>query len=67
MPVYEGWFNGNKRNFCLLEVKKGDIVLVPQLPEDNCVLFAKATQDWDEGYRFEVDERLEDFGHKFPA
>jgi hypothetical protein len=48
-------------------VKKGDILLIPQLPEWGYVAIAEATEDWNTGYRFEIAENHGDFGHIFPA
>ena len=53
-------------------VKKGDILLIPRLPDWGSVA-AEAVEDWNDkekGYRFEIaklDDRNEDFGHIFPA
>ncbi len=47
-------------------VKAGDILLVPQLPDWGSVLLVEATQDWDIGYYFELGEK-KDYGHVFPA
>lgn len=56
------------------DVKKGDFILVPRLPEWEQVTVAQAKEDWDTDYQFEVDEveiadgtRREDYGHQFPA
>ena len=49
------------------EVKKGDIILVPRIPEWGTVTVAEATEDWNTGYQFEIDERKDDYGHRFPA
>lgn len=49
------------------KVKKGDILLIPRIPEWNSVTIARATEDWEVGYEFEIDPKLKDFGHKFPA
>lgn len=49
------------------EVKKGDIILVPRIPEWPFVTIARATEDWDVGYLFEIDAKFEDYGHCFPA
>lgn len=54
-------------------VKKGDILLIPRLPDWGSVAIAEAVEDWNDkekGYRFEIaklDDRNEDFGHIFPA
>lgn len=49
------------------EVRKGDIILVPRIPEWPFVTIARATEDWNVGYRFEIDAKFEDYGHCFPA
>lgn len=48
-------------------VKKGDLLLVPRLPEWGLVAIARATEDWDTGYRFAVCPERRDYGHIFPA
>lgn len=59
---------GAKRNLSMHEnVKKGDILLVPRLPQWDYVAIVKATADWSEAYQFNIDEDKEDFGHIFPA
>lgn len=62
--TYDG---GASRNLRMLEVKKGDYLLVPRLPEWDYVAIVEATEDWRDGYKFEIDEDHEDFGHIFPA
>lgn len=57
------------------DVRKGDFILVPRLPEWGLVTVAQAVEDWKTGYRFEVDEvkidddgtHRTDYGHQFPA
>ena len=49
------------------EVKKGDIILIPRIPNWNFVTIAEATSDWDTGYKFEIDNNMGDYGHQFPA
>ena len=49
------------------EVKKGNIILVPHIPEWHFVTITRATEDWNVGYRFEIDNKLGDYGHCFPA
>lgn len=49
------------------DVRKGDIILVPRIPEWRFVTIARAMEDWNVGYRFEIDDKLGDFGHCFPA
>jgi hypothetical protein len=58
---------GAGRNRAMLKVKKGDILLVPHLPAWDDVAIVEATEDWESGYRFEIDPELEDYGHIFPA
>ena len=48
-------------------VKKGDILLIPQLPDWGRVAIVQATENWSEGYEFRVDDRYGDYGHIFPA
>ena len=47
-------------------VKKGDIVLIPHLPDWQSVRIAKAKDDWNTGYDFKIGEQG-DYGHMFPA
>ena len=49
------------------KVKKGDILLVPYLPNWGQVAIVEATEDWSAGYRFEIDKEFGDYGHIFPA
>lgn len=49
------------------KVKKGDILLVPRLPSWDKVAIVEATEDWNTGYRFEIDNNQGDYGHIFPA
>ncbi|MCB9250854.1 MAG: hypothetical protein H6605_00165 [Flavobacteriales bacterium] len=49
------------------KVKKGDILIIPQLPNWGEVAVAEATEDWNVGYYFEIDKNLWDYGHIFPA
>ena len=48
-------------------VKKGDIILVPHIPKWPSVTIARAMEDWNVGYHFEIDDKLKDYGHCFPA
>jgi len=48
-------------------VKKGDILLVPRMPSWGEVAIVEATEDWNTGYRFEIDNNQGDYGHIFPA
>lgn len=56
-----------RRNLRMLQVKKGHILLVPELPERDRVAIVEATEDWESGYRFEVPAAEGDYGHIFPA
>lgn len=61
---------GASGNLRMLTVKKGDILLVPSLPNSDEVAVVVATEDWDKGYTFEIAEMEDgkrDYGHKFPA
>jgi hypothetical protein len=49
------------------KVKKGDILLIPQIPSMGEVALVEATDDFNIGYRFELDKNLSDYGHIFPA
>lgn len=59
--------DGSRRNMRMLEVKKGDLLLVPRIPEWDDVCILEATEDWYTGYSFEIAERYGDFGHIFPV
>ena len=48
-------------------VKKGDILLIPRLPDWGSVAIAEATEDWDKAYGFEIDDEKKDYGHIFLA
>ena len=58
---------GAKGNLRMLNVKKGDILLVAKLPTYGEVTIAMAAEDWRTGYKYEVDKAHEDYGHQFPA
>ncbi len=49
------------------KVKKGDNLLIPQLPNWGEVALVEATEDWNKGYVFDIDPNLGDYGHIFPA
>ena len=60
--------SGARRNFSIFNnVKKGDILLVPRLPNWSSVAIVKATDNFKEGYRFGIPNEQGDFGHIFPA
>ena len=66
--VDEGAF----RNIGIYErVKKGDILLVPSLPDWDKVSIVEATEDFDKGYDFRPEHKAythePDYGHMFPA
>lgn len=59
---------GARRNLSILnKVKKGDILLIPRLPNWNEVAIVEAVDDFDSGYDFMIPDRLKDYGHIFPA
>jgi len=49
------------------KVKKNDILLVPELPSWGNIAIVEATEDWDIGYKYEIDKNIGDYGHIFPA
>ena len=65
--------SGARKNLSMYHnVKKGDILLIPRLPDWGSVAIVEATEDWnvkdkEKGYRFEIDDEKKDFGHIFPA
>ena len=58
---------GASRNKSMFRVKKGDILLVPELCSPDTITIVRAIEDFATGYRFEIDPELGDFGHIFPA
>ena len=59
---------GARRNLSIFnKVKKGDILLVPRLPNWNEVAVVEALEDFDSDYRFEISKEHGDYGHIFPA
>ncbi len=65
---WKGGADGAKPNLKILErVKKGDMLLVPQIPDWDKVAVVEATEDFDKGYRFEIPGNEGDYGHIFPA
>lgn len=59
---------GAKRNLPMFnKVKEGDILFIPQLPSWGEVAIVKATEDWGDGYQFEIHQEYGDYGHIFPA
>ena len=60
--------SGARKNLRMYRnVKKGDILLIPRLPDWGSVAIAEATEDWDKAYGFEIDDEKKDYGHIFPA
>ena len=63
--------SGARKNLSMYHnVKKGDILLIPRLPDWGSVAIVEATDDWDDkekGYKFEIDNEKKDYGHIFPA
>lgn len=49
------------------KVKRGDILLIPQLPKWGHIAIVEATEDWSQGYNFKIYEKYGDYGHIFPA
>ena len=49
------------------KVRRCDIILIPRIPEWHFVTIAKATENWNTGYEFEIDAEMNDYGHIFPA
>lgn len=59
---------GARRNLSIFnKVKKGDILLIPRLPNWNEVAMVEALEDFDVAYKFEIAEEFGDYGHIFPA
>lgn len=59
---------GASKNFPMFRnVKKYDILLIPELPSKGYVAIVEATEDWDIGYKFEIHVAMNDYGHIFPA
>ena len=60
---------GNRLNYPIFDsVKKGDILLVPRLPNWSQVAIVEAVEDFNTGYIFEHSkEKPGDFGHIFPG
>lgn len=63
--------SGARKNLSMYHnVKKGDTLLIPRLPDWGSVAIVEATEDWDDkekGYKFEIDDEKKDYGHIFPA
>jgi hypothetical protein len=63
--TFDGGASGNLGMFNY--VKKGDILLVPHLLDWEHVAVVEAAEDWNKGYKFQIPENMEDYGHIFPA
>lgn len=48
-------------------VKKGDILLIPRIPDWSDITIVEATEDFQTGYKFEIDKEQHDYGHIFPV
>ena len=74
-----GWLKGQDlRNFkvdkgagrnrpMFNNVKKGHILIIPHLPTWDEIAIVEAIEDWNIGYKFEIDKGIGDYGHIFPA
>lgn len=58
---------GANRNKSMLNVKCGNILLIPHIPSYHEVTVVEATDDWRMGYQFEINQKYGDYGHIFPA
>lgn len=60
--------SGARKNLPIYnKVKKGDILLVPRIEAWDEVVIVEATDDFNKGYLFSIDENLGDYGHIFPV
>lgn len=58
---------GANRNKSMLNVKCGNILLIPHIPSYHEVTVVEATDDWRMGYQFEINQKYGDYGHIFPV
>lgn len=58
---------GASRNKSMLNVKCGNILLIPHIPLYHEVTVVEATDDWRVGYQFEINQKYGDYGHVFPV
>lgn len=58
---------GASRNKSMLNVKCGNILLIPHIPSYHEVTVVEATDDWRMGYQFEINQKYGDYGHIFPV
>ena len=57
-----------RRNFPIYnKVKKGDRLLIPRIEAWDEIAIVEAVDDFDNGYKFEIDPQKEDYGHIFPV
>ena len=57
-----------KRNYPIFnKVKKGDVLLIPRIESWDEIVIVRATEDFNEGYKFMLDEKVGDYGHVFPV
>ncbi len=49
------------------KVKKGDLLLIPHIEAWDEIVIVRATKDFDDGYEFQIDPVLKDYGHIFPV
>ena len=47
------------------KVRKGDYLLIPHVPSYPYVTIVQATENFDAGYDFQIDAKLQDYGHIF--
>lgn len=58
----------SKRNLPIFnKVKKGDYLLIPHIEAWDEIVIARATEDFDKGYKFEISKEHSDYGHIFPV
>ena len=69
LPWTEFVDEGANRNRRMLEVKKGDVILVPRIPSWTQVAILTATEDWESGYSYEEKggNEWDDYRHVFPV
>lgn len=59
---------GERANLPIYQkVKKGDYLLIPHVPSYPYVTIVQASEDFDTGYKFDIDAELKDYGHIFPV
>ncbi len=58
---------GASRNKSMLNVKCGNILLIPHIPLYHEVTVVEAIDDWRIGYQFEINQKYGDYGHVFPV